>query len=402
MSQPFIGPLPFPDLPMQPSFISWCTNWGAYDVPRLWDVVQPEDDKLGWEQVTGFRHLADLLVDHYRRLRSQHDRLYSAWQSPAAEVVLSRVDGYAKALLSDAHCAATTATALDAIMATYANAQKKMAPLVKEWNHVTTDWKPEWWDSAAEKLNTEGQDLMRQTDDAVRDHRTKIIIPDTYLTSTIAPGTPIESQDPGARQSHTAQRIPPVPGRQPVLAVDGGASLAGMPTPIAAVPGNPVSMLPIAPGSPHAPFGGAYILPGPGVGRGGYIVPMPHPSYGPGGGRGSLYAPGAGPWAGSRLGAAGGTSGGAGFLPMAFGSPQSPGGGQGSTGQRHSPNTVWEMEKGVQPVIEGVCDDQFIPDQPSEKQEEDFKEWFAELAYPWRTEKPSGTEPQIFLRKADS
>ncbi|HCU52333.1 MAG TPA: hypothetical protein DGG94_21485 [Micromonosporaceae bacterium] len=370
-------------------------------MPRLWDVVRPENDKLGWEQVTGFRHLADLLVDHYRRLRSQHDRLYSAWQSPAAEVVLSRVDGYAKALLSDAHCAATTATALDAIMATYANAQKEMEPLVKEWNNVTTDWKPEWWDHAAEKLNSEGQDLMRHTDDAVRDHRSKIIIPRVHARGGFDIGTSISSEPlEGGEESGSTVRfaVPPVPGHHPLSSSGGGAELSGMPSLVPAVPGQPVSMLPIPPGSPHAPYGGAYILPGPGVGRGGYIVPMPHPSYGPGGGRGSLYAPGASPWAGGIAGASGGT----GFLPMALGSPQSAGGGQGSAGQRRSANTLWEMEKGVQPVIEGVCDDQFIPDLPSQKQEEDFKEWFAELAYPWRTEKGAGSEPQIILRRADS
>lgn len=396
MSSPFIGPLPYAEIPAQPRFSAWCLDWTAYDVPRIWDIVREEDSPRGWEQISGFRQLSQLLVDHYRRLLSQHFDLSQAWQSPAAEAVLSRVDSFAQSLLSDANCAMTTAHALDRIMTTYADARVQVSALEQEWNRITTDWVPEWWDDAAIELNTKAQAIMEQTDAAVRDHRTNIIIPRTYLESE-DPGTSIETghtSDNKERWPQAQTRVPPLPGYQPVsMPGRGGAELASMPGApgyVPAVPGQPVSMLPIPPGSQLAPYGGAYILPGPGIGRAGYAVPMPHAPRGSGGGYG-------GP--GGRLSTSSTAGGsGMGLMPMSIGSPSLNNNMQGSL-YRRSPDTAWHVEKGVPPIIEGIADDEFVLDQPSEKQEEAFKEWFAELAHPWRSEDKNGSEPHVVLRK---
>jgi hypothetical protein len=100
--------------------------------------------------------------------------------------------------------------------------------------------------------------------------RPKITAPDMTINWSIDPIRVIESKpDPAELPSGNAgMRVPPVPGYDPVATPGspefGGSS--GAPRPVPAVPGQPVSMLPIPPGSPYAPVGGAYVLPGPGVG----------------------------------------------------------------------------------------------------------------------------------------
>lgn len=411
MTDPFIGPLPYAETPEQPRFGGRCVAWTAFDVPRIWDILAEEDNPRGWEQIIGFRQLAELLVDHHRRMKTQHHNLSQAWQSPAAEQMLLRVDGLCRSLLSDANCAASTAYGLHGIMTTYADARVKVAGLYQEWNRVTTDWVPEWWDRAAEELNTKAQAIMEQTDVAVGDHRTRILAPELPYEDRDRPDIDTDS-GPGDASAGLHTPIPPVPGHMPYTdsGITGPELASSGVAYVPAMPGQPVSMLPIQPGSHQAPHGGAYILPGPGVGRGGYVVPMPAPGGvsaagrgGIGAGRGGGNAPGrygpAGLPPGARPIIPGGAPGsGMGMMPMPFGAPPPNNSGSGGALYRR-PNTVWPASQGVPPVIEGIPDDTVIPDQPSEKQEDAFKEWFAELAYPWRSENKGGSEPHIVLRK---
>jgi hypothetical protein len=383
VSQPFVGPLPYPALPEQPTFPTWSTQWKAYDVPRLWDIVRLENDQLGWDQINGFRQLSDLLVDQYRRLRTQWEHLGAAWAGPAADVYLSRLDSFCVSLLADGHCASTTANALHGIMSTFASARTKIGALAEDWDHVTSDWVPEWWDQAASELNAEAAKVMLDADISVRDHRSRIIIPDQTLT-TIDHASGL-SAIPAALTDQVPSYIPPVPGYAPSIQSAGHseALLAGLPPIAPAVPGQPVSMLPIPPGSQLLPYGGAYVLPGPGVGPGGYVIPMPGHVFS---GQDARF---------SAVPTQGAVSGSVVPLPLTA-TPNV----QGASGQlyRRRNTVVWHVDKGVPPVIEPVDDRTMIPNQPTVQQEEAFKEWFAELAYPWRANARS-TEPQVILRR---
>ena len=393
MSGPFVGPLPYAELPAQPRFDAWCLNWQAYDVPRIWDIVRSENDPRGWEQINGFRQLSELLVDHYRRLLSQRLEISRAWQSPTGEALLSRVDTFAQSLLSDANCAMTTAHALDRIMTTYARAREQVASLEQEWNRITTDWVPEWWDNAAAELNVRAQDIMSKTDKAVADYRTQIIIPRAYDNNgrTFDPVSYAASNNPNSDRIRR-RPIPSIPGHEPLTRSQNWnaelASMAGSPALIPAIPGLPVSMLPIPPSSQYAPYGGAYILPGPGVGSRGYVVPMP----------GSANS---GPLLGWN--STGSTSGvgGVGMLPMMPGAQQ-------LRGQRHdrlysrNSDTVWHVAKGVPSIIGPIDAKTCITDQPTEEQEENFADWFTHLAFPWRSETPETTGPQVTFRRAET
>jgi len=58
---------------------------------------------------------------------------------------------------------------------------------------------------------------------------------------------------------------------------------------------------------------------------------------------------------------------------------------------------AWQAGKGVPPIIR-VEEGDFVPDQPSPKQEEEFRDWFTELAYPWRAEFKTGGGAQVTIR----
>jgi hypothetical protein len=77
------------------------------------------------------------------------------------------------------------------------------------------------------------------------------------------------------------------------------------------------------------------------------------------------------------------------------GGPGGGGGGHGALYRR--PNVAWQAGKGVPPVIK-VDQDEFVPEQPSPKQEDEFRDWFSELAYPWRAEFKSSDGAQVTVR----
>lgn len=400
-------PHPTPsDLPFQVvAEAPWQANWPAFDIPRTADILRPENDKLGWEQVTGFRQLDELLRAHYSALMLHRNALANAWQSPAAEAVLQHIDTFMAQLLSDANCAATTAWALNDIMATQAQTKIRIDELRHQWDDVTSDWTPEWWDHAANELNTKAVSIMDETDKALRDHRARITVPEAHKLP-FADALPLAPTDvtteSGPSESPSGRQIPPVPGHEPIVSrsdtpeTGNGPGLAGAPAPVPATPGQPVSMLPVPPGNPYAPYGGAYILPGPGVGRGGYVVQMPQPSRGS-----TALTPGfAGSASPARVGSPGTASSGMMPIPMnAGGNPA--GAGRNGSKRGGRADTVWEVEKGVPPVIEGLSDHSYIEGRPSAKQEADFQDWFAQLAYPWRQDsKSNNQEPQVILRKA--
>jgi len=396
----FVGPLPYTQLPEQPAFKTWRVDWTGWDVPRIWDIVRADKYETGFEQVRGFAQLSQLLYEYYKQLRLRRNDIANAWESPVAELLLTRMDGFAGSLLSEANCARTTASGLHGILETFVKAKAEVGKLHDDWNRVTGDWVPEWWDNAAADLNTKAQEIMRKTDDAVSDYRKQIIVPRPFDPSI--GGAPPPPPPPEGEEPDVGPVVPPIPGYRPVIGevpefgpeLEGlvQAQAASVPRFVDAVPGTPVSMLPIPPGSPYAPFGGAYVLPGPGVGRAGYVVPMPPPGGGSGrAGGGTLMRPSAAP-----AGAGGAV---AGMMPMPMG-PMGPAGGPGHGSHIYRRRSeTWEVAKGVPPLIEPVDDDTFVPDRPSPKQEEAFHDWFTDLAYPWRKETNDGAK--VIFRKVD-
>ena len=295
--------------------MTWQTVWEAYDVPRLWDAVNLEDDPLGWEQVTGLRRAAELLTGHSETLRAKHGLVAQAWQGPTAALMLSRLDNLITSVTRDAASLTVAARGMHGIMTALAGARKKIQPLAARWDEVTGDWIPEFWDEVAAELNDQARTAMLVAAAEVRDHSSRLGAP-SVLPETTATSAP-----------------PPLPGYAPTTSDT--PQLAGMPRPVPAMPGHPVSMLPIPPGNPYAPGGGAYLLPGPGVGPHGFIVPM-------------AAAP----------------------------PPLKP--------------SIWRVPKGVPPVILPVAES---PGHPTPQTIAGFHDWYSTLATPWRATSPRFSPP---------
>jgi hypothetical protein len=168
--------------------------------------------------------------------------------------MLSRLDNLITSVARDAASLTVAARGLHGIMTSLAGARKKIQPLAARWEEVTGDWIPEFWDEVAAELNDQARTAMLVAAAEVRDHASRLGRP-----SELHPATGTNPP-------------PPLPGYRPTTSDN--PRLAGMPRPVPAIPPHPVSMLPIPPGNPYAPDGGAYLLPGPGVGPHGFIVPV--------------------------------------------------------------------------------------------------------------------------------
>lgn len=281
--------------------MTWQTVWEAYDVPRLWDAVNLEDDPLGWEQVTGLRRAAELLTGHSDTLRAKRDLVAQGRHGPTTALMLSRLDNLITSVTRDAGSLTVAARGLHGIMTALAAARKKIQPLALRWDEVTGDWIPEFWDEVAAELNDQARTAMLVAAAEVRDHATRLGAPSVLARTATATAAP-----------------PPLPGYPPTTS--DSPRLAAMPRPVPAMPGHPVSMLPIPPGNAYAPGGGAYLLPGPGVGAHGFIVPM-------------------------------------------------------------AASLIWRVPKGVPPAILPVTDS---PPTPGPEAVEGFHGWYSSLATPWR------------------
>ncbi|BCJ70921.1 hypothetical protein CS0771_04650 [Catellatospora sp. IY07-71] len=382
------------------------TNWTAVDPPRVWDMLRHEDDELGWEQVRGLRALATLLMakaDKLSRHRDALARLWPAEQSKAAGLALQRIDDLIGSMRADSETAIQNALAIDGIMTATAKAKREVQRVVEAWELTTNDGGPEWWDREATRLSYVTEQTMTATERAIRDHRAQITLPtpsESFKGSwkPVAGPEPVKDRTTASGTGRppfppTTVAVPPKPGYPPLVTPPSGAGpdLQGITPPVPAVPGQPVSMLPIAPGNPYAPYGGAYVLPGPGVGPSGYVVSLPPPGS---------NAP-----ATVSGGNRGGSGGMPGMMPMPIGGPaQAASRGEGG-GYRRSADTRWQLAHGVAPVIypDQLSASPAPPAPTPEETEAQFRDWFTQTAMPWRNSgEPDAPAPIVTIRRGAS
>lgn len=380
------------------------TNWRAYDVPRLAEVVAPQTPPVH-RRAHAYECLGDGLDSYCRQLRQLRRDLAQAWppeRSSAAEGYLRRLKEHADAVEQDGYCARVTAIGLSRIADTLEEAKAQITGYDARWPAVTSEYAFPLWPFNATLLNEAAAAAMTSADSAIRDWRRQIVVPapapafDTpgSGSSTTGGGSGSTALTPGGlgRQivATAAQHVgageggysvPPVPGLDPVVGLD----LTGTgPAPMPISAANPPSMLPIAPGaSPIAPHGGAFVLPGPGVGSQGHLLPAP-------GAAGAAALP--------RTGARGviGSPGGAGAVLGQRGVPATGGVvGAGAAGRttpidkggagKADGDEIWPVRQGVPSVI----------DKPQQHPAAEvtggvitgddlgFNAWFAKTATPW-------------------
>ncbi|WP_196279030.1 hypothetical protein [Catellatospora vulcania] len=366
-------------------------------------MLQHEDDALGWEQVSGMRTYASLIIAQADRLSRHRTALAQIWpaeQSQAAGHALRKLDKMIELLRTDSEAAMQNALALQGIMEATTKAKRQVHQVVKAWELTTNDGGPEWWDREATRLSYLTEQTMEATERAIRDHRAQMVVPPDWNQidkgGQIPPRLPLRDRPAGGplptgradTRDQTNQRpIPPsLPGRPPLVSLPSPGPDPDLQGAIPAVPGQPVSMLPIAPGNPYAPYGGAYVLPGPGVGPNGYVVALP--------------APGSG---GTPVVSQARTSSGSpGMMPMPMGGPFGQQTGRGSeASNRRGADTRWEVAQGVTPVIRPEGHNHVAPTE--QETEEQFRRWFTQTAMPWRNDDTvDSPTPIVTIRRGAS
>ncbi|WP_144119726.1 hypothetical protein [Catellatospora sichuanensis] len=387
-------------LPPQPTWRYAFTNWDRYDIPRIWDGVSCVSRSETWDQAQSIGRQADQLnaqADDLERLRERLAAAWSGGQTPAAAAALERISLLISSLRADALAATTTARGVNGVLEAMAAARQKLAPIVNEYLEITNEHHPYAWRHEATRLNEQAREVMMATEQAIRDHRKNIIVPAQVeqrgVTFTPEPqpttpkplGTGPEGYTPdvfGPPESGPTDSSASWPvSRGPAEVADDMEQEFPQPIgrPVPGLSSGGTAMLPIFPGSPYAPQGGAYVMPTD-AGATGYVMPMSN-------------APGA-----SHAGSRGGGMPGLMPMPTPLGGAPSGRGGDGPY-YRRGADTRWEVRQGIRSVIEPEARPGLPKPEPMHNVE-DFREWYTEVAMPWRLgESPQEPAPTVVIRR---
>jgi hypothetical protein len=304
---------------------SWCTNWGAFNTPRLWAMVSDEDDPDAWRQVAAWGEVAGAVQEHRARLVQARDALTAAWppeQNGAARAFVTELNTLIARMDTAQTDADTTATGLANILEALRTAKTEIQPLYEQYKDKNSDWVPGWWDHAEDDIDKKALDQMIKAEQTVEQHVAQLKVPDPYTMDpkggrimTDPPskgadstGTGSSSAAQGTGSSSTRavpvphDPVPPMPGQDPIApdgsgadgspgsgdhgsgstnpgSTVGGPGLAGVITPPGTTPptGTPpgTGVLPSTGGAPGSvsPVIGGNPIPGvyPGPGSGGAL-----------------------------------------------------------------------------------------------------------------------------------
>jgi hypothetical protein len=383
---------------------SGATAWSSYNTPRIWAMVEGEDDPESWRQVAALGSMASLLNDQRKRLEAARAALVEAWppeRNVSAAAFVELIDDLLLNMRHNKDVADANAGALGQILESLRQAKVDIAPLYRSYLDKSDDWVPAWWDNAEDELDEQARERMRLAESVIADPGNKITAPPLYELKPNATNLKIDDDDPG-NGPQSGGRVgsgvggsvsagagfavpheppPPLPGQESSVpggsdvSTPSGPGLAGVVTP-PALPGGGLpavpSSSPIAAGStgpglvigggaallPPSPVSAGNLRPGAGgrFGTGGPGLPtgsgLRRGGLGPGGpaGRKPTTPSWLSPTSGQPPGSAGAGSRG----PGAPGIP--PAGGPRSRGAREDgmtfdPDNPWVTAEGVDPVI---------------------------------------------------
>ncbi len=300
------------------SMPGWCTNWQAFNTPRLWAMVADEDNAESWKQIAALGAMADTLKDQRNRLIAARDALVQAWppeKNPGAQAFLRRMNTLLANMADTKAKADENAVQLGQMVDSLRLAKAKIGPLYQQYLDKRDDLVPNWWDNAEDELDEQARQHMIDTEQAVAPRAERITSPAPYTLDLEGyvdngeSGMPASVGSPhhgsafgspsasGASVSVPHEPPPPLPGHDPILPTiptPGGSSgpgLAGIsPIPPGTLPEVPPGPMP-ASSLPSRP-----LEPGLIIGRGGGSWPV-----GGGGSRGMPTWPIVGPPAGRGL-----------------------------------------------------------------------------------------------------
>ncbi|GAA3344239.1 hypothetical protein GCM10020358_46670 [Amorphoplanes nipponensis] len=263
------------------------TPWSSYNTPRIWAMVENEDDPESWRQVAALGSMAGLLKDQRSRLEAAKQKLIEAWppeQNKASAAFVDLMDDLLFNMAENKKIADANAAALGQVLEALRQAKAKIEPLYQTYREKSDDWVPGWWDHAEDELDEKAREQMRHVERIVAEPDNVIVAPDiyefgprTYVDRPIGgPGGlgPGASATPFAASGSGGGRVevphsPPPPLPDPGTAGQGGESLPG-PADVTPAPAGPSLAGVIAPAPAVSPVASAPLPP---VGTGSAIVP---------------------------------------------------------------------------------------------------------------------------------
>ncbi|WP_433297888.1 hypothetical protein ACQP2F_42095 [Actinoplanes sp. CA-030573] len=351
---------------------SWCTNWGAYNTPRLWSMVMDEDENAGRDQVSAWRTLAGSVRSQRQALLTARADLVAAWppeENASSAAFVNELDILIGKLDAASADADSTGSGLDNIVTAIQTAKTTIKPLWEKYKDKSDDWVPNWWDHAEDDIDKEARNAMITAERAVEDSVAQLKVPEPYSLKIDGgsideePGSGEKPTGGGGRTGGSTSRgitaevphnpPPHLPGHDATLpdgnqggSVDGPGDLGGGSGGGGGIGGGgaggvgsiggggsvsggsgPDLAGVITPGQPPSPGGPGGTLPTTGIGGGGGTLPAPGIG---GGGGGGGYVPGLLPsGGGAPIPAGGGRAGGirpGGRLGGTIGEPGAAGG----------------------------------------------------------------------------
>ncbi|MET8148454.1 hypothetical protein ACIBSW_32215 [Actinoplanes sp. NPDC049668] len=162
---------------------SGATPWSAYNTPRIWAMVEGEDDPESWRQVAALAAMAGLLDDQRKRLQSAKESLARAWppeQNKAAAAFVDVIDDLLLNMAENKRIADSNAGALSQVLEALRQAKTAIEPLYQSYLDKSDDWVPGWWDKAEDELDEKAREQMRGAERIVAHPDNTIRPPDLY------------------------------------------------------------------------------------------------------------------------------------------------------------------------------------------------------------------------------
>ncbi|WP_433370314.1 hypothetical protein ACQPZX_45300 [Actinoplanes sp. CA-142083] len=217
---------------------SWCTNWGAYNTPRLWSMVMNEDDAPGRQQVSAWRTLAGSVRSQRTALLTARAELVAAWppeENESSAAFVAELDILIARLDSASADADSTASGLDNILTAIQTAKTTIQPLWEKYKDKSTDLVPHWWDKAEDEIDDQARQAMISAERAVEDSVALLKVPDAYKPFADRIDEPGSGEDNGSLSQTTSTSssrgisasvrhdpVPPLPGQNPTIPDGGG------------------------------------------------------------------------------------------------------------------------------------------------------------------------------------
>jgi hypothetical protein len=181
----------------------WCTNWGAYNVDGIWEMVAPETrDKAEWNQVGTWARIESMTHDHGNWLRAfqiEVERIWPSAQSPASAAFNRQIAMLVASMTETCTAAGRTKHALNDIMANLTETRAKIEDIRNRYTEAEGDLVIRQIDGAEDDLNDEARRIMVESEQAIAQRTPSIVAPPKFAAGEVRDDAQQRGGDDGSR-----------------------------------------------------------------------------------------------------------------------------------------------------------------------------------------------------------